>query len=321
MAFTNTRIILGSNMNHPFYSRLILPYTRLELPGWGRLMALTGVYNENLWNRAPFREIRGKYHGYTMMLDTSDVADRTGYFLGRFYDLATQLFLREVIAPGDTFIDVGANIGMLTLLAARLVGLAGQVLAFEPNPSVYERLRYHVERNGIRNVLLNAVGLSDTVATLPLRVWANNKGWGTFGELSPDEQRLVTKEYECHVVNGDDVVNIAHDVPLIIKIDVEGYECHVIRGLENTIRKHQPIIITEVIESNLRRAGSTPAELFTIMTRHGYLPYALEIRRRYARHVLKMRRVAEVTSLCEPNVAWLRPDGDHLSRLSVKVDQ
>ena len=133
-------------------------------------MAVFGVYREDAWAHAPTLEIRGKLHGYRMALDLTDRPDRTGYFLGRFYDLATQLFISECVRPGDTFVDIGANIGMITLLAARLVGPEGTVEAFEPNPDVYRRLSHNVQCNMLNNVSLHAVGLSDKDADLTLRV-------------------------------------------------------------------------------------------------------------------------------------------------------
>lgn len=274
-------------------------------------MRAFGVYRNDLWARAPQLEVRGKYHGYVMSLDASDQSDRTSYFLGRYYDLATQLYMREVVCPGDTFVDVGANIGMLTMLAARLVGPEGRVISFEPNADVYCRLRAHVQRNQLENVSLNPIGLSDAPATLTLKVWAKNKGWGTFGTLSSEEQSLLTAEYQSHVCRGDEMLNISTGTPVMIKIDVEGFECHVLRGLGGTLRTHKPTVITELIPSTLRRAGSSPEELFEIMLSHGYQAYAMDVMRKYLRYKLRLTAISAGDEVTSTNLVWLHPDSLH----------
>src|SRR5690242_13564500 len=103
----------------------LLPYSRLELPGWGKLLRLCGAMNRTGWEGAPVRTIRGKKHGYLMPLDLSNWSERLTYFLGRHHEIFTSLFLEAAVRPGETFIDVGGNIGMITLHAAALVGPAG----------------------------------------------------------------------------------------------------------------------------------------------------------------------------------------------------
>jgi hypothetical protein len=66
--------------------------------------------------------MRGKLHGYEMSLDLGNWSNRQTYFLGRFYDLPTQLVLLSCLRPDDIFVDIGANEGMISLLASRLVG-------------------------------------------------------------------------------------------------------------------------------------------------------------------------------------------------------
>ena len=76
-----------------------------------------------------------------MELDLSDDLDRMVYFLGRYYDLDLQLLLDELLRPGDTFINVGANVGYVVLHAASRVGPRGRVIAFEPQPGCCRKLR------------------------------------------------------------------------------------------------------------------------------------------------------------------------------------
>src|SRR5262245_49548095 len=120
----------------------VRPYVRRELPGWGRVYAaMVGGYRRDwLWAAAKVRTIRGKRHGYAMRLDLSKWADRSAFFLGRWYDLNTQLLMSALLRPGDTVVDVGANRGMFALAASRLVGETGRVVCFEPNPNCFQIL-------------------------------------------------------------------------------------------------------------------------------------------------------------------------------------
>jgi SAM-dependent methyltransferase len=157
-------------MKYPLYSFLILPYTRWELPGWGKLMTLAGIYKDDLWKNAPRREIRSKFHGYRMVMDLSKWNDRMSYFLGRYYDLPTQLFIQASVQPGDSFIDVGANTGMITLLAAYYTGKTGCVHAFEPNPLAFQQLQNAAKDNKLQQVFLHHCGLSNERTELTLTV-------------------------------------------------------------------------------------------------------------------------------------------------------
>lgn len=98
------------------------------------------------------------------------------YFLGRFYDLGTQLFLKQVLWPGDRMVDVGANIGMISLVCARLVGAQGVVDAFEPNPRCIARIESFITQNKITNIRVHRMGLEASEGKLILSVPLFNSG-------------------------------------------------------------------------------------------------------------------------------------------------
>ena len=93
-----------------------------------------GYEREWFWRDNQTKSIKGKIHGYEMPLNLGRWPDRAVFFLGRWYDLGTQLLLQAVIEVGDVVVDVGANQGMFALLASKLVGATGGVICFEPNP-------------------------------------------------------------------------------------------------------------------------------------------------------------------------------------------
>jgi len=284
---------------------LVLPYTRSELPAWGRMMALVGGAIDQGWPSTPLVRTRYKWTPYSVWLNLADMHERIVYFCGRHYDLGPQLALRNVLRPGDTFVDIGANIGLMTLLAAHAVGPTGVVYAFEPNPDCCERIRLHVTRNGLTQVHVHPVGLSDQDAMLSLTRETGSSVHGSFAP--PPDEATVTARYAVPVRRGDDLLGRAPiNRPMVIKIDVEGFECRTLRGLAATIERHTPIVLAEVVAGHLARAGSTVAELFDLMHGFGYTGCAIAIVRRWMRYRLHLVPVttAETMPPAATDVLW-----------------
>jgi FkbM family methyltransferase len=300
-------------MKYPYLALLSLPYARLELLGWGKVLVKLGVYSDELWAQAPTVKIRGKWHGYLMTLDLSNWSERQTYFLGRFYDLPTQLFMKAAVRSGDSFIDVGANIGMISLLAARLVGEEGIVYAFEPNPVAFERSQAVFAENQLPKIKLYPWGLGAQQTELTLSVVTAHTGMGTFAQVPEKDQPLISNRYQVPVYRGDDI--LPNDLPGVtfIKIDVEGFEPYVIQGLDCTIRRQKPVVLTEAFPEHLERAGSSVEELFTLMHDYGYTGFNIDAKRGIGPHRLQLSRVsrAKITD----NVVWLHRDNNLSSRL------
>jgi FkbM family methyltransferase len=161
----------------------------------------------------------------------------------------------QVVRPGDTVIDVGANLGYYTLLAADLVGENGRVVAIEPNPDVFRRLTSSIAVNGFdgrtsaRNVALAAAGESGKRA---FYVPAGEPKNGRF--IIPGEQadRLAetgtVSEVALGRIDPDEFQRVD-----FIKIDVEGAELMVLEHLRPVIEKFRPKVVCEV---NFRRGYS-----------------------------------------------------------------
>lgn len=292
---------------------MILPYIRWELPGWGKLFQVLGGYQNELWKDAPTRTIRGKFHQYLMTLDLSSWHERMTYFLGRYHELEMQLFAMEAIEPGDTFIDIGANLGMITLMAARCVTPTGSVHSFEPNPLVFQRLQKNITDNELSQVTLHNCGLADKQTTLTLTVVDRELGMGTFTEIPEKDRSLISNEYQLPVYRGDDI--LPEDLPgtTFIKIDVEGFEPLVIKGLDRTIKRWHPVVLTEVVAQHLERGGSSVEELRALMESYGYQPFNIFTKRSGLRHQLQLTKITN--NRMTENVLWLHPENNLASRL------
>jgi FkbM family methyltransferase len=300
--------------------RLARLYSRLELPGWGRLLASLGKDREGRWKRGSIVRVRGKWDKCDHELDLANWSERHTYFLGRYYDLDTQLVLKTILRPGDRFVDIGANIGMISLLAAQLVGPTGQVESFEPNPVPAAKFENTTRRNSVANIRLHRMALGEQPGTARLTVVSEHTGCGTLAQIPEKDAGLISATHEVPVEVGDAV--LAHSTARIalIKIDVEGYECHTLRGLSATLAKDRPPVVCELVPDHLKRAGSSAEELLGLMRSHGYKGYWISSARRFLSHGLKLAPMPETIDALRAsanNVLFVHPENipDGLRRL------
>jgi FkbM family methyltransferase len=158
-------------------------------------------------------------------------------------EIAVQQVLAQRIRPGMVFYDLGANIGLFSLLAARLVGPNGKVFSFEPDAWVASRLRRNVARNGFENVNVVEAGVWSTSGTfkfVPADASSPDHGVGRF---VAEESEAAGTPSEC--VALDDFIGRATP-PDMIKCDVEGAEVEALAGGEKLLRVHRPWVICEL---------------------------------------------------------------------------
>jgi FkbM family methyltransferase len=161
----------------------------------------------------------------------------TRLLLGTYEPAQTALFQRY-IRPGEQVLDIGAAAGYYTLLAARLVGQQGQVVAFEPNPVNLRYLRRHVRQNRLKQVRVLGLAVADSDGTARF-----GGGTGTGTARLQDDGTL-----EVPVRRLDDLAAEHGLAPQHMKIDVEGAELAVLQGGERLIRQHRPTIFLSTHE-------------------------------------------------------------------------
>lgn len=306
---------IGAKPRLPMRFRLALPYLRRELPMWGRVYRLAGGENPSLWQRAGRATVRGKLHGYTMEFDLANWSERLSWALGRYHDLPIQRALQSVLHPGDTFVDIGANLGLVTLLAAKLVGPAGLVVACEPNPNVAQRLVDHVQRNHLPNVRFVGKALGSAPGTAELREYGGHSGWGSLAAQGP-EGMCASRSFQVPVVVGDELLaSLPATAGLVLKIDVEGFEVPVLQGLPQTLGTRRPLVFLEVADAHQRRAGYSAAALLAELTRFDYRGFALEFPRRGLHRRLVLRPIAE-SCLPEVDAVFVPSQGPMADRLA-----
>jgi FkbM family methyltransferase len=181
--------------------------------------------------------------------------------------------LTEALAEGDVFVDVGANVGFFALPMAHVVGDAGLVIAFEPAHDVAEELRVAARELGLdRRITVHEMALASEDGSMILRADPAHPHDSTKRSLVMAEGPVVAdvpvRSFDGLVESGQ--LTLPRGISAI-KIDVEGAEMHVLSGMRRTLERDRPrMIVIEMIESHLGRAGSTVADIHGFMRAFGY---------------------------------------------------
>lgn len=233
-------------------------------------------------------------------------SERVIYTTGS-YESGTLRLIGKLLPPGGTFIDAGANIGLMTVHAARQVGIDGRVIAFEPAPDSYATLCSNLQLNELDHVKVLQLALGRQQGRAKLRQPSHtNRGARTLQEVD-----TPTTGVNVAVAVLDEVLR-THDVKHVdlIKIDVEGWELEVLAGAHQMLSAaDRPALI---VESAGDVNAKNPEKLFDALAhRYGYrLFHAL-----YGKEVYgPLQRVAAPQQMPRhDNVLALRPE--HEDRL------
>jgi len=164
---------------------------------------------------------------------------------------------RQLLRPGMTFLDVGANIGYFTLLAARLVQESGHVYAFEPNPGNCVSLRRSLAENGFNHVTVFQNAVAEKAQTLIFSGGGADSNGRIINESEPMAQEFALPRVEAVVL--DDVLADAARID-VIKMDIEGAEPRAWEGMQQLIAKHRPVLVMEFAPELIRiTSGADPA--------------------------------------------------------------
>jgi len=175
------------------------------------------------------------------------------YAFDTWEPLTTKLF-KEVIRKDDVVLDLGANIGYYTLLASRLVGEEGRVIAFEPEPTNFEILTRNILLNDSRNVLTIQKAVTDKKGKTNLYVDSKDTGAHT---LCNDNR--LHKHIEVDTVSLDEFLPSSVKVD-VIKMDIEGSEMKALAGMSNVIERSNNLKM--FMEYHSPMSMYTPSDIF-----------------------------------------------------------
>ncbi|MFI9720769.1 FkbM family methyltransferase [Streptomyces sp. NPDC052396] len=222
----------------------------------------------------PRQEIVRSADGVKYLVDTRDLIQRYIYMFGVWEPHLT-CWLRRRLQPGDTFVDVGANVGYFSLLAARLVGADGQIAAVEASPLFHRRMLEQLELNGFRNVRAVNAAVADVQKELTFTL-ASSHNLGANSIVPYDG--AIESSFSIDASPLPDVLTLAEIVTArLIKIDVEGAEGAVVRGMSSMIGelRDDAEIAVEVDPQRMAKLGDSVDELLSTFSEYGFHPYRL----------------------------------------------
>lgn len=254
-------------------ARAVLAYLRRTPVPAGRALLYTRVVDP-LLVRWPVRRLLTTAEGDRFLCRTEDVLQRRLYAFG-VWEPAITAFVNSRLRPGDTFVDVGANVGYYTVVASRLVGPAGRVIALEPSPSIRAELVANLALNASANVRVSSVAASNAAGTAVIhRATDSNRG-----SSSLLASRGFEAEAEVRTEPLDTLLSAEEWASArIIKIDVEGFEGQVIEGMLRHLRHARPDleIVVEISPVELAEQGFNVAALAGALRESGFNAYAVE---------------------------------------------
>lgn len=200
------------------------------------------------------------FHGYPFSVH--------GYYEWRNWALAA-----AVCAPGDTIIEIGANVGTETVGFRDIIGDSGKVFAFEPVPANLEALHHLVVLNRWRNVHVQPLALGDAECRLSF-VLPPHKHASGVGHLAVGQETNPAQTIEVQCQRLDTLINDIGPAKAIF-CDAEGAETMILRGAQEYLGQHKPALVLEASPKLLVRAGSNLVQLHETLHSFNYVAFAV----------------------------------------------
>ena len=201
----------------------------------------------------------------TRLFATRGMTGATGNWYCGLHEVHEMAFVLHLLRPDEHFVDIGANIGSYAILGG---GARARVTAVEPIPSTFAHLKRNVALNELEErVRCYQVGLSGQAGTLRF-----SSGLDTVNHVLAEGEILPS--IDVPVMRLDDMVG--DDVPVLMKIDVEGHELSVLRGGPLTLSN--PRLLAVIMETNGSgaRYGVADEALVAVMREHGFAPFGYD---------------------------------------------
>src|SRR5258706_7056201 len=213
-------------------------------------------------------EVEVQVGGRRMLVDLRDhIIGRLLYLYGE-YEPDFHTLMQYMDLEGSVCLDIGANIGVHTIVMSALVGNSGQVFAYEPESHNFRLLKHNLRINQATNTIARkqAIGKTEGICSLAL----NPTNYG--------DHRISTAKNETGTVQDVPITTIdsalgalPSGVIKLIKIDVQGYEYQVIQGMTDILERNpSSILMIEVFPEALRSAGSSATELMQYLVALGF---------------------------------------------------
>jgi FkbM family methyltransferase len=213
---------------------------------------------------------------------------------GIWEELTTKLF-KEVVKEGDVVVDLGANIGYFTLLAARLVGSEGKVYSFEPEPLNHGLLLKNIELNRYDNVVAMQKAVSDTSGQV--KFFLDRKDTGAHSIYQSDDSR---EHIEIESVTLDEFFQDKNYRVNVIKMDIEGAELAALAGMQRIIQENEDLkLFVEFHLPTIASSGISPQEFIRRLLEDYHFSILAIGDYSKDKKYLKINHVDELMNLCK----------------------
>lgn len=237
--------------------------------GLGRIPYVSKLYRNIARIMIPECEKEIEIHGFKLLAHIDKGRDIDGIaqqllFEGDYEPLMTSVF-KKIVKPNDVVIDIGANIGYYSMLAASLVGVNGVVWSFEPEPTNYEYLKKNVELNNYLNIFSQQKAVTSKTGYADLYVSKVESGEHSL--LSVRDH--VKDSIRVQTLALDDLFTTNTKVN-VIKTDTEGNDCNIIYGARNLIKANDVKLFLEWWDDGIIESGWTPIEFWELLKSVGF---------------------------------------------------
>ncbi len=192
-------------------------------------------------------------------------------FCHRLEDEPDYFYIGKVLKPGEHFLDIGANIGIVSLIASRSVGNTGKVYSVEALPATRKLLEENIALNEAQNIKVVPFALLDK--TGEVQFFGSIDGNIGGSSLSAQGQKGAPV-----IVEGRTLDSLLADGTIercdVMKMDIEGAEILALQGMKNLFANHKPrAVMIEIADEHLAQFSAKPADVIEFFTNHGYLWY------------------------------------------------
>ncbi len=257
---------------------------------------LYAAWQESLLPPERFRAVRID-PGFWLRCDLWDPEQRKIYFFQQYHERYEARLIQTALKPGDTFWDIGANIGYFSLLAATVVGPHGRVVAFEPGHQAFQELQENIAINNFHQITAVPLAASDQEGTA--RLYLSKDQADTGANLFQGGARGAWEEVRTIPLDTFLKKN-PYPPPQFLKIDVEGAELAVLQGAKTILTAHPPLLLVEMEDKTLGPAGVSKQDIADFLQPLGYQGAYL--------HKGRWHRLDEVMIAKGRNIFWFRED-------------
>jgi len=257
--------------------------------------------------------------GCQFIFDLRDSIARELYFTGLYEPQETSL-VKATLHEGMTFLDVGANFGYFTALAAHLVGKRGRIISLEPDPRLFAKLRWMVDRNQLSQVTPLQVAAADKAGVLKLEGFDESAGNYGLSKLAI-EDASGPHIFDVRAAQIDQILNdLSVSQVDLVKMDIEGAEQLAIRGMSKGLAAHRyRNIILELHPEPLDQRGVTVRNVLALLEQSGYRGWRIDHSPNKTRQAAYSRNISAAEFITEayngeqirdswPHMLWLAPE-------------